>query len=168
MQADESYFLVEIEDDSGNVAGNTLSFSRSPTVLLQFAAGRFTRSAARLYQKEYGVGATEWRMLVMLTRKPESSVAEASETIGIDKAAVSRALAALEKKGLVDAIVPKGDPRRRRWLLTEAGKSMHEAILAIALDRQRKLLDGFSEGDVKAFNGYLTRFLENLETLEET
>lgn len=167
MEIDDSYFLVEVEGDTGSDAASTLSFSRSPTVLLQFAAGRFTRSAARLYQKEYGVGATEWRMLVMLTRKPESSVSEASETIGIDKGAVSRALAAMEKKGLVEAIVPDGDARRRKWLLTKDGKALHATILDVAMTRQRKLLAGFSEQEVKDFNAYLTRFMHNLDALNE-
>lgn len=154
------YFLTSAEGRDP-----TLSFSRSPTVLLQFAAGRFTRAASSIYQKRYGIGATEWRVLVMLTRHPGAGVQDAAETIGIDKGAVSRALSALGKKGLVLSSESGEDGRRRSWTLTKAGRKMHAEILQIALDRQLKLLRGFSAQEVAAFVDMLRRFLDNLEDL---
>lgn len=65
----DSLFLVDVEDEDGETS-RTLSFSRSPTVLLTFAANRFTRAAAKTYAEKFGIGAVDWRMLVMLTRKP--------------------------------------------------------------------------------------------------
>ena len=44
---DDDQFLVRAIDGEAGPATTTLSFSRSPTVLLTFAANRFTRSAAR-------------------------------------------------------------------------------------------------------------------------
>ncbi|WP_246032530.1 MarR family winged helix-turn-helix transcriptional regulator [Thalassobius vesicularis] len=160
----DEMFLAFPDDDTPE-ARATLSFSRSPTVLLTFAANRFTRSAARVYQQEYGIGAMDWRMLVMLTRVPGCSVALASKTIGIDKAAVSRSLTRLEQAGLAVAETPLPDPRRRDWTLTDKGRALHERILHTALERQRKLLEGFSEAEVEMFNDFLRRFLGNLETL---
>ncbi|MDU8928645.1 MarR family transcriptional regulator [Alisedimentitalea sp. MJ-SS2] len=157
----DSLFLVDAEE----AAGATLSFSRATTVLLTFAANRFTRSAARLYQQEFGIGAMDWRMLVMLTRVPGCSVATASRTMGIDKAAVSRSLARLEQTGLAAATCNSPDERRKDWSLTGAGQALHGRILAVALQRQKELLAGFTEEEVTAFNGYLTRLLENLEEL---
>ena len=95
-QAWAEMFLVETEDGA-----RTLSFSRTPTVLLTFAANLFTRQSAAALTKEFGIGAMDWRMLVMLTRHPGASVAQSAETIGIDKAAISRSLQRLSKKGLV-------------------------------------------------------------------
>lgn len=146
-------------------AGPTLSFSRTPTVLLTFAANRFTRSASRVYQDRFGIGAMDWRMLVMLMREPGSSVSHASRTIGIDKAAVSRSLQRLEKRGLATPTEVDGDERRKDWGLTPEGRALHDQILDLALDRQKALLDGFSRADVTAFTAYLSRFLENLDRL---
>jgi DNA-binding MarR family transcriptional regulator len=159
----DEMFLVTVSEQGEQ--HRTLGFSRTPTVLLTFAANRFTRSAARLYQRRFGIGAMDWRMLVMLTRAPGSSVAQASRTIGIDKGAVSRSLARLEEKGLVQAECNTPDTRRRDWRLTRKGQALHEEILQFALSRQKQLLDGFSPQDVSAFNDYLKRFLANLDQL---
>ncbi|MEM9578879.1 MAG: MarR family transcriptional regulator [Pseudomonadota bacterium] len=158
---DDEMFLV----DTG--VAKTLSFSRSPTVALSFAANRFTRFAARDYQDKFGIGAMDWRMLVMLTRAPGCSVSDASRTIGIDKAAVSRSLARLEKSGLAKALSTSSDDRRKSWTLTASGRAQHDLVLKVALDRQRKLLRGFSPEDVKLFTSYLGKFLENLEDLRD-
>jgi len=161
----DAMFLVDVPQSDGGAS--TLSFSRSPTVALNFAANRFTRSAARLYQREFGIGAMDWRMLVMLTRAPGCNVAEASETIGIDKAAVSRSLARLEGAGLAEAVVNRPDARRREWSLTPKGKDLHDRILKVALARQKRLLQGFSVAEVEQFNDFLARFLDNLEAMNE-
>ncbi|WP_323795203.1 MarR family winged helix-turn-helix transcriptional regulator [Nisaea sp.] len=158
----DSLFLVAVEDMAGGEAQVTLSFSRSPTVLLTFAANRFTRSAARYYREHFGIGAMDWRMLVMLTREPGSSVSHAARIIGIDKAAVSRCLRRLEKDGLA---APGDGVRRRDWFLTPEGHALHAKVLEVALERQRMLLAGLSEKDVQRFNRYLSQFLENLEKL---
>jgi len=141
----------------------TLSFRRSPTVLLTFASNRFTRAAARDYQARFGLGAMDWRMLVMLTREPGSTVSHAARTIGIDKAAVSRSLQRLEQAGLASPRVEGADDRRKSWHLTDAGRDLHERILAHALARQKKLLKGFSEAEIRTLTGYLTRLLENID-----
>lgn len=162
----DSMFLVSVPGDE-NQPTETLGFSRTPTVLLTFAANRFTRSAARLYQEQFGIGAMDWRMLVMLTRAPGSSVAAASKTIGIDKAAVSRSLKRLQDADLAEATCQSSDPRRKEWTLTPKGQKLHSEILAVALDRQKKLLEGFSAKEVDLFNDFLRRFLENLDVLNE-
>ena len=159
----DDLFLIDMSNIDEAGSGTTLSFSRSTTVLLTFTANRFTRSAARHYLEEFGIGAMDWRMLVMLTRSPDCSVAHASRTIGIDKAAVSRSLSRLEQAGLASAQCKHADKRRRGWSLTKAGHELHGKMLAHALERQQKLLDGFGIEEVEALNGYLRRMLQNLQ-----
>ncbi|MEP3633288.1 MAG: MarR family transcriptional regulator [Shimia thalassica] len=159
----DDLFLVNVEESEVQ----TLSFSRSTTVLLTFAANRFTRSVARLYQDEFGIGAMDWRMLVMLTREPGCNVARASKTMGIDKAAVSRSLARLEKSGLACAESSASDERRKAWSLSGQGRALHDRILDVALDRQRQMLQGFTPEEVAQFNGFLSRFLTNLDAVQD-
>lgn len=160
----DEMFLVA-PDDSVDGA-QTLSFSRSPTVLLNFAANRFTRIASREYQDAFGIGAMDWRMLVMMTRAPGCSVAQASRTIGIDKGAVSRSLARLEQLGLAVASCDFPDARKKSWTLTAKGRDLHERILRVALARQRRLLSGFSPDDVAQLTHLLTRILDNLDEMQ--
>lgn len=146
--------------------GRTLNLQNSPSFHLVVTANRFTRAAARLYQKRFGIGAMEWRMLVMLTQEPGAGVARAVEVIGIDKAAVSRALARLEEKGLAEGKARPGDPRRRAWRLTDAGRALHEEMLALALARQERMLAGLSRGEVEALVAMLRRIAGNIEAME--
>ncbi len=159
----DEMFLIAPGDAPDGPARPTLSFSRTPTVLLTFAANRFTRAASREYQAMFGIGAMDWRMLVMLTREPGSTVSHAARTIGIDKAAVSRSLQRLEKSGLARPDTTGPDPRRKSWTLTAAGSDLHDRILAHALDRLSQLMAGFSPEEARTFTGYLARFLDNLD-----
>ncbi|WP_127113466.1 MarR family winged helix-turn-helix transcriptional regulator [Shimia sediminis] len=163
----DDLFLIDPNDSPETPARRTLSFSRTPTVLLTFAANRFTRSAARHYQETFGIGAMDWRMLVMLAREPGSSVSHASKTMGIDKAAVSRSLQRLQSNDLASPAATGPDERRKDWTLTQTGAELHDRILEDALARQRQLLDGFSPEEVQQLNGYLTRFLTNLDALND-
>ncbi|NMG41097.1 MarR family transcriptional regulator [Chelativorans sp. ZYF759] len=165
-ELDDALFLVAVTDESESETHHTLSFSRSTTVLLTFAANRFTRSASRFYQQRFGMGAMDWRMLVMLTREPDASVSRASAVIGIDKAAVSRSLGRLEEAGLAIASTPTSNPRRRSWRLTKKGHQLHGEILEVALSRQRRLLEGFSAEEVERMNDMLRRFMANLEAMD--
>ena len=161
----DDLFLVQIVDEEEGTSNKTLSFSRSPTVLLTFAANRFTRSASRVYQKRYGLGAMDWRMLVMLTSEPGATAARSSEVIGIDKGAISRSLHRLLKKRLGKQGSLQANGRSREWRLTEKGHALHQEILAEALMRQRKLFADFTEEEVKSLCNMLLRFLKNLEDL---
>jgi len=159
----DDMFLIAPGEAPEGPARPTLSFTRTPTVLLAFAANRFTRAASREYQEKFGIGAMDWRMLVMLAREPGSTVSHAARTIGIDKAAVSRSLRRLEQVGLADAAPAPRDDRRKSWGLTAAGNALHDRILAHALKRLRRLLAGFDPEEVEALTGYLARLLDNLD-----
>ena len=157
---------VFLDLEAGDGPHRTLSLERAPTVLLVLAANRFTRSAARYYQRRFGVGAMDWRMLVMLTREPNIPVTRASQVIGIDKAAVSRSLARLEGQDLALATINGTNLRRRLWRLTQKGESLHREMLAVALERQRELLRGLSQKEVSEFSGFLKAFVQNVERLD--
>ncbi len=148
--------------DEAETGARTLSFRRSPTVLLTFAANRFTRAASREYQDRFGIGAMDWRMLVMLTREPGSTVSHSGRTIGIDKAAVSRSLRRLQGQ---DLAVPDPD-RPTEWHLTPKGRALHTEMLELALSRQQHLLQGMTADEVQTFTCCLRLFLENLDTLQ--
>lgn len=160
--SDDLFLLADGDAKDDRAGAKTLSFSNATSILLTFTANRFTRSAARLYQEQFRIGAMDWRMLVMLTREPGCSVAHASKTIGIDKAAVSRSLARLETCGLVDGYRDASDPRRRAWSLTKKGRRLHDQILPVALQNIKNLLTGFTPDEVEQFNDFLRRGLENM------
>ncbi|MFT6456730.1 MAG: DNA-binding MarR family transcriptional regulator [Pseudophaeobacter arcticus] len=160
----DDMFLVTATGSPDDPAAPTLSLQNSPVVLVTFAGNRLTREATRAYQAEFGIGVMDWRMLVMLTRSPGCSVAQAARLTGIDKAAVSRSLQRLEGSGLAQSEAQGGDERRKSWSLTPKGQDLHGKILPRALERQQDLLQGFSPEETARFTNYLRRFLSNIET----
>ena len=162
----DEIFLVFPQESENSPSRTTLSFTDSPTVQLGFVANRYTRYLSKVYLQHFGIGVMDWRMLVMLAREPGSNVSHASRTIGIDKAAVSRCLKRLEDRGLAKVSFIGNDERRKDWNLTSRGGKLHDCILKVSLSKQKQLLNGFSEREVRALNQFLSRMLENLVDMQ--
>ena len=64
--------------------------------LLSAIGNKWSRSSSGLYLKEFGVGVTEWRIIAMLAIEPRITAYRICQVIGLDKAATSRALKAME------------------------------------------------------------------------
>ena len=163
---DDLFLAPAVKGGKGG-SRRTLSFSKAPTVLLSFLANRYTRHLSQVYIDEFGVGAMDWRVLVMLAREPGSSVSHASRTIGIDKAAISRCMRRLEKMGLAKVYSVGHDKRKLEWTLTNAGGKLHDKMLTVSLRKQKELLSGLSERDICSLNKYLTKMLSNLALINQ-
>jgi len=162
----DEMFLVTIEDDHTGVTMQTLSLSRTPTVLLSFAANRFFEAASDYFKEQFDVGSADWRMLFQLARYPGATAAASAKTLSIDKGTVSRSVQRMSKGGLIVAGDLHANGRSRGWYLTAQGRQIHDRILKAALERQSHLLHGFEPEEVRTMCELLTRFLRNLEKLE--
>lgn len=76
---------------------------------------------------------------------------EMAEAYTVDRAATTRSLQGLEKKGLVRREVDTFDRRIRRVYLTEKAMQYRTAIRRMADDLADALFEGMSEEEVKAF-----------------
>lgn len=153
--------------ETGGQVTDTLTLDDDISVLVVRAANKLTAHSSRVMRSRYGVGAIEWRMLVMLTLEPDIPASRATEAVGIDKAAVSRALASLHDRGLVAAVESARDPRRKTWRLTDAGAHLHDTILVWARHRDAAMLAGIPETDreaAKAVMRSVVRFFERSDT----
>ena len=167
LDPQDRIFLVDVSDEEEGGGGRTLSFSRSPTVLLTFVANRFSRISTRQYIERFGIGVMDWRMLVMLTREPGATVTRASNVIGIDKAAVSRCLQRLDQMGLAHPGELEPNGRSRRWRLSLRGRELHDQVLRRALQFQRQLLSGFTDEEIKQLLDMLRRMLTNIAKTDD-
>lgn len=125
----------------------TLSLQDDISVLLVRTANKLTAHSSGLMRSRFGIGAIEWRMLVMLTLESGIPASRAADVVGIDKAAVSRALNGLRTRGLIDAEPAPRDPRRKTWSMTEAGRLLHDEVLVWARQRDRDMLSGIDRAD---------------------
>lgn len=161
---DIALFLSSVSMPSGG-STQALSFECSPLVLLAVAGNRYSREAGRLFKGQHQQSLMTWRVLALLASKPNVTVAEASRTTGIDKAAVSRALNALEESKLVMTEAPVADPRRKLWSLSEAGYALHSEMLQTSLHIHRTLLQGLSSEESCELARLLSIVSSNFDSL---
>lgn len=164
----DALFLVDVEDSTSGETFQTLSISRTPTMLLSFAANKLTAGATSYFKNRYNLGTVDWRMLFLLARKPGVTSAEAAKIIGVDKGTVSRSVSRLTDIALIVAGDLEANGRSRGLYLSASGRIMHDNVLASALGQQQKILEGFSEAEIQVFCDLLLRFTSNLEELIES
>ncbi|GLH36355.1 MarR family winged helix-turn-helix transcriptional regulator [Pseudomonas moraviensis] len=144
-----------------------LNLSRYVPALLNFLSNKLSAGASQCYRKHFGIGVVEWRMLSMLAVENDITANRISQTIGLDKSAVSRSLQALEKAGHVRSQVDIKDARRNTVSLTASGKGLHARVLKVALERERRLLSGLSEAEVDTLIELLGRLHAQMPNVNE-
>ena len=129
---------------------------------LTVIANRWARGSSRIYLARFGVGVNEWRIMSMIAVEPGVSAHRAGQVTAVDKAVVSRTLKVLEGRGLVTVTQDPDDNRKTALRLTPAGFALHDEIVAVALERQRRLLEGFSEAEIAQLTDFALRMVANL------
>jgi DNA-binding MarR family transcriptional regulator len=142
--------------------GPLLDLDRYVPALITFIGNKLSRSATTLYQQAFGVSVTEWRILSLLAIEPGIPAARICQVIGYDKGPVSRTLAGLEKRGLVTIATDPEDGRSHSISLTVRGRSVHDQVIAVALERERRLLTCLREDEREQLIDLLLRVHGNL------
>lgn len=128
---------------------------------------KIAREAARftvLSLKEEGIGSSELDFIHAVRKNPGITQQKLSEKLGLDKAAIARQAASLEKKGF---LIRKSNPldRRSRILFaTEKADRLKHTKAGIETCFYEWLLDGFSDQEKKTFAALLERLYERCRT----
>lgn len=141
-----------------------LDLDRYVPGLLLWLSNKVSSSASALYKERFGIGVTEWRVLAYFKIYPWSTASKACELMGLDKGAVSRAIANLATKGSL-ASRPKG-LRKIEYRVTSAGDKLHDAVYRYAMVREEALLAGMSAKDREQLVHLMKQMLSNLENLQ--
>lgn len=112
-------------------AGNDEEFrlERFLPYRLSVLANRLSRAFARRYQDEFGISIAEWRVVAVLGAFAPLSSNEIGERTEMDKAKVSRAVAALLKAGMIAREAHPTDQRLIQLALSRQGRKIYEAIV---------------------------------------
>ena len=127
---------------------------------LMVLANLLRRGAVLRYKRMAGLSSVEFGLVASLGRRPPMSVATLAEAVGMDKGQISRALAGLVSRKLVSRAVNPRDSREVLVGLSRAGLVAHETIVAGALERNRHLLEPFSEDEVAALLAQIDRLTD--------
>ena len=150
---------VEVPDADD---GPTLDLNRYVPAFVTFIANKLSNSATALYQRNFGVNVTEWRIMSLLAIEPGIPASRICNVIGFDKGPVSRNLSMLQKRGLVVIRTAPDDGRTHAISLTARGRAVHDKVIVAALERERRLLSCLSEDEQEVLIDLLRRLHENL------
>jgi DNA-binding MarR family transcriptional regulator len=112
--------------------------------------------------KAWNLSLNEWRVLLVLANHPQVVASEVAAITGLDKMTVSRAIAALERRGRVVRKVDAADRRRMLLRLSAAGERLYERIGVPAKARERSLFRGMGDADQERLGRLLDRLIGNL------
>ncbi|PCI04697.1 MAG: transcriptional regulator [Hyphomicrobiales bacterium] len=124
-----------------------------------------SRGASKIYLKKFNLGIVEWRVIAMLAIEPCITASRICDVVALDKAATSRALTRLLVLGYLEFSSKKSDVRRKKWSLNEAGYSVHDQILRLALQREEKLIEGIPPEDTEIFLRVIRMMHKNVDAL---
>lgn len=117
------------------------------------------------YFQPSGLTIPQWRVMAVLGRfAPLSASAVCARTL-MDKVTVSRAVAALLDRDLVERTVDGSDRRRSTLRLSPAGHKLHAHIAALALGYEARLLEGLTADERTMFETLLDKLTKHAHSL---
>ena len=132
---------------------------------LSVLSNRISQTIAETYVERFGIGIPEWRAIAVLGRHPGLSANGVAERTAMDKVAISRTLARLLERGLVQRDTHGVDRRRSVLELSEAGYRIYDEVVPLAWARERALLAHFSAEERQLLDGLLTKLSQGLQDL---
>ena len=125
-----------------------------------------SRAVARLYEDhlaEAGLTATQFAILRALERSGATNLRPLADELVMERTSLYRAIAPLERDGLVLTEADGHDARARRASLTEAGRARIEEALPHWRWAQDTFIDGFGADDYAGFIDELRHAIALLE-----
>jgi|YNPMSStandDraft_1061717.scaffolds.fasta_scaffold49037_1 DNA-binding MarR family transcriptional regulator len=119
--------------------------------LLSVASNRVSRLFAGRYSAAFGLSIPEWRVLAVIgqanARGLSPTASEVVQRSAMDKTKVSRAVASLLSRGLIERGVGGRDRRQQPLRLSAAGRQVHAGVVPLARTLEAELLAGVSDAD---------------------
>lgn len=116
---------------------------------------------AVIYQDRFGLDIPQWRVMATVGGRACTAQYIAAST-RMHKTRVSRAIAELEARDLIERVSNEQDRRERQVRLTKAGRRMYIELVPLALERELSLLGCLTAEQLQGFLdglGVLERFL---------
>jgi DNA-binding MarR family transcriptional regulator len=132
---------------------------------LSVLAQMVSESLHDLYAGPHRLSVTQWRVMAALGQHAPLTASEVGRRIVMDKVAVSRAVAGLLKRGLVERATDHSDRRRASLKLSARGRAMHGRIVPLALAYEEKLLQALDTSERQAFNALSDRLFAHARAL---
>lgn len=134
-----------------------------------FLISRVKRVGSRRFDRllaESGIDAfngAQGRILYVLWQQDDVPISTLSAQTGLANTTLTSMLDRMEQAELVQRTPAKHDRRKVHIVLTEKAKALQEDYERISQAMNDLYYIGFSEDEIRQFEGYLYRILDNLE-----
>lgn len=145
--------------DSAAGVGESLRLPSYLPYRLSVASNKASGLIAKAYQARFGLTIWEWRVIAVLGEGQALTAQAICEATAMDKVTVSRAIRALDERGLVIRKRNTDDRRASDVSLTADGQGIYAEVSPLALTYEQALLEGFSTDE----RAQLMTLLEKLE-----
>jgi DNA-binding MarR family transcriptional regulator len=129
---------------------------------LAVVAEAVSRAIADVYRERFGLSRDEWRVLAALAEAGEMKSRDAALQATLDKMQVSRAVAGLERAGLVARSEDPADRRNRILRLSPAGRELLDELLPMVEAREAELLAALAPAERLALDAALDQLLDRV------
>lgn len=144
---------------------------KSVTDLLTYRLLRLSNTlglySSRRYRNQYDVTLPEWRVLSIIALLGTTSARDISRALATDKAWVGLTVQKLEQRGFLKRASDRQDGRRTLVSLTREGRDVHDAIMANARRRQKRLLGTLGDDGAEKLFASLDRLQAEAERMLE-
>lgn len=134
--------------------------------LLSVTSNAVSGRIAQEYRQRFGLSVPEWRVMAVLGDSGPRTQRELTRLTLMDKVAVNRACKVLEQRALAKRRPNVQDGRSHLLELTPSGVRMHDEIMPLALEMERRLFSNFEPGEVVQFRHYLDRIRGEVDDLD--
>ncbi len=113
------------------------------------------------------INPAQGRIFFALWQRDSIPISELAKITSLEKSTLTAMLDRMERNGFIVRIPSKEDRRAILIKLTADTRKFQDVYLKISKEKTDLFYNGFSENDIRSFEGYLQRILDNLETFEE-
>jgi DNA-binding MarR family transcriptional regulator len=123
--------------------------------------------SSRRYRQQFGVTLPEWRVMSIIASRDGLTARDISRALATDKAWVGLSVKSLARRGYLTRAPDKKDTRRVLLSLTRQGKQMHDRIMSVARQRQRRLRGTLPDGAADMLSAGLDRLQAEADRMLE-
>ena len=125
-----------------------------------------TSAISSVYQSEYDMTPAEWRSMVIIGPDNKLTANDIVVRSSMDKVAVSRALARMQRNGWVATHANPSDRRSKLLSLSATGKAIYQELIPQVLGVEKQLLAGISPQQQQQFIDTMARIRANTQQLK--
>ncbi len=122
-------------------------------------ADAVSQSVAPVYESRLGISRDEWRVLVAINQDRHMRATDIVQHTRLDKMQVSRAIARLEKNGLLSRKADSQDKRQQVLIVTAAGQAAYRKVAPLMMARNDYLLQDLDPKQQEALQAQLDQIL---------